>query len=234
MFAGFKSRWTMPFSCAYSRPVAICGDLPRVVEGHRSFGRLAVYQFHHQRPIFDAVNLRDVGVVERESRSRSSKIQVRGSSSILSKLRYSGIKIQRRRAVRRTLHNLDPGLPSFIQTRNQAMEMILFPARVATVALGVLGLMGAMLSVTGIFGMAAYSVSKRLRELDIRMALGARRQEVLGGRWAELSNCSLWVLLPDYFSGSSRLVCWPTSSIRPALAIHSCWPAPCSPCCCWA
>jgi len=39
--------------------------------------------------------------------------------------------------------------------------------------------MGAMLSVTGIFGMAAYSVSKRLRELGIRMALGAKKKEVL-------------------------------------------------------
>jgi ABC-type antimicrobial peptide transport system permease subunit len=36
-----------------------------------------------------------------------------------------------------------------------------------------------MLAVTGIFGMAAYSVSKRLRELGIRVALGAQRKEVL-------------------------------------------------------
>ena len=46
-------------------------------------------------------------------------------------------------------------------------------------ALGVLGLMGAVLSITGIFGMAAYSVSKRLKELGIRIALGAQRNEVL-------------------------------------------------------
>jgi ABC-type antimicrobial peptide transport system permease subunit len=39
--------------------------------------------------------------------------------------------------------------------------------------------MGAMLAITGIFGMAAYSVSKRLRELGIRVALGAQRKEVL-------------------------------------------------------
>ena len=37
----------------------------------------------------------------------------------------------------------------------------------------------AILSITGVFGMAAYSVSKRLRELGIRMALGAQRKEVL-------------------------------------------------------
>ena len=40
-------------------------------------------------------------------------------------------------------------------------------------------MMGAMLSITGIFGMAAYSVSKRLKELGIRVALGAQRKELL-------------------------------------------------------
>jgi ABC-type antimicrobial peptide transport system permease subunit len=55
----------------------------------------------------------------------------------------------------------------------------MFPSRVATVSLGVMGVLGAMLSITGIFGMAAYSVSKRLKELGIRLALGAQPKEVL-------------------------------------------------------
>ena len=82
-------------------------------------------------------------------------------------------------AIRTKLRDLDAGLSSFTQTWNQAMDGALFAWRMAALSLGVLGVMGAMLSVTGIFGMAAYSVSKRLRELGIRMALGAQRREVL-------------------------------------------------------
>jgi ABC-type antimicrobial peptide transport system permease subunit len=55
----------------------------------------------------------------------------------------------------------------------------MFPSQMATVSPGVTGGMGAMLSITGIFGMTAYSVSKRLRELGIRVALAAQRKEVL-------------------------------------------------------
>jgi len=82
-------------------------------------------------------------------------------------------------AIRSRLHDLDAGLPVEISNWNEEMGGALFPALVATVSLGVLGMMGALLSITGIFGMAAYSVSRRLRELGIRVALGAQRKEVL-------------------------------------------------------
>ena len=82
-------------------------------------------------------------------------------------------------ALQRSMHSLDPTLPLEIKTWNSEMDSALFAARVATVALGVLGLLGAMLAITGIFGMASYTVSKRLRELGLRVALGANQRKVL-------------------------------------------------------
>ncbi len=82
-------------------------------------------------------------------------------------------------AITGTLHQLDASLPVSIESRYDEMATSLFPAQMATLALGVMGGLGALLAVTGIFGMAAYSVSKRLRELGIRVALGAQRKEVL-------------------------------------------------------
>ncbi|HEY6852116.1 MAG TPA: ABC transporter permease [Terracidiphilus sp.] len=82
-------------------------------------------------------------------------------------------------AMRRALRKVDPAMPVIIETRATPLEVAMFGPRMATVSLGVLGLMGGLLSITGIFGMAAYSVSKRLKELGIRMAMGARRTEVL-------------------------------------------------------
>jgi ABC-type antimicrobial peptide transport system permease subunit len=82
-------------------------------------------------------------------------------------------------SVRSEMRKLDSGLPVDTATWNAMLDVVQFPARVATASLGVLGTMGGILSITGIFGMAAYSVSKRLRELGIRVALGAQRREVL-------------------------------------------------------
>ena len=82
-------------------------------------------------------------------------------------------------ALQRSMRSLDPALPLEIKTWNSELDSALFAARVATVSLGVLGLLGAMLAITGIFGMASYTVSKRLRELGLRVALGANQRKVL-------------------------------------------------------
>jgi hypothetical protein len=82
-------------------------------------------------------------------------------------------------ALERSLSGIEPNVPIAVQSWPDALEGELFPARAATVALGVMGLLAAMLAVTGIFGMAAYSVSRRKKELGIRAALGARQTQVM-------------------------------------------------------
>ena len=95
------------------------------------------------------------------------------------------------------------------------MHCALFAARVATLALGVLGLLGAMLAVTGIFGMASYVVSKRLRELGIRVALGAGQQQILRPRWGRAFRLLAIGSVAGLFWDCWRLVCCHSLSTRP-------------------
>jgi predicted permease len=82
-------------------------------------------------------------------------------------------------ALNRMLSGIDSSLPIVLRTWTDNLALVLFPARVATAALSVMGLLAAMLAVTGVFGMAAYAVSRRLRELGIRVALGAHRVQLM-------------------------------------------------------
>ena len=83
-------------------------------------------------------------------------------------------------SIRKMIRDLDPAIPiqASSEWRNQ-LAMSFFPAQVATVALGLFGAFGLLLSITGTFGLASYTVSKRMRELSIRVALGAQAKQVL-------------------------------------------------------
>jgi predicted permease len=82
-------------------------------------------------------------------------------------------------ALERTLSAIEPNALITVQSWPDAIAGALFAPRSATVALGVMGLLAVMLAVTGIFGMAAYNVSRRMKELGIRMALGAAKRHVM-------------------------------------------------------
>ncbi|HET9742643.1 MAG TPA: ABC transporter permease [Terriglobales bacterium] len=78
------------------------------------------------------------------------------------------------------LHRFDSSIPIFsLGGWSDELGLALLPAQVATVSLGAFGLLAMLLAITGIFGLASYTVSKRLRELGIRVALGAQSLQVL-------------------------------------------------------
>ena len=81
--------------------------------------------------------------------------------------------------IARVLGQIDPSLPFAIHTWEDGPALVLFPARVATACLGAMGFLAAMLAVTGVFGLAMYSVSKRIREFGIRVALGTQSVQVM-------------------------------------------------------
>ncbi|MGI9073308.1 MAG: ADOP family duplicated permease [Bryobacteraceae bacterium] len=59
------------------------------------------------------------------------------------------------------------------------LALPLFPARIAAIVLGVFGVLAMVLAATGLFALMAYAVSRRTREIGIRMALGAQPVQVL-------------------------------------------------------
>jgi predicted permease len=82
-------------------------------------------------------------------------------------------------AIERALNTIEPNAPVTVQSWSDALAGPLFPARAATIALGVMGGLASILAVTGIFGVAMYNVSRRMKELGIRVALGARMRHVM-------------------------------------------------------
>ena len=82
-------------------------------------------------------------------------------------------------AVRQEIHSLDPSLAIYnIETMKQHFSDALFLPRLAGTLFGVFGIVGLLLAAIGLYGIMSYSVSRRTREIGIRLALGAENARV--------------------------------------------------------
>jgi len=81
--------------------------------------------------------------------------------------------------LRNTLASVDPSIEFDVRTMAEVLDFQVLPFRLASWGAAALGLIGLMLASIGIYGVMAYTVSQRTREIGIRMALGADRNRVL-------------------------------------------------------
>lgn len=104
---------------------------------------------------------------------------------------------QQIKAVRDAMHRLDPNVAVDVQSLETSMAFAYLPSRLGAGLMGSIGMLGLILAAIGLSGVTAYAVTRRSREIGIRLAIGASLRSVVQLVLSE----SVWLLVAGSLAG---------------------------------
>ena len=105
----------------------------------------------------------------------------RGPDGLIFTVRTAGDPAALMPAIRRAVSDINPAIPVVtVETQMSQIEKRFAQEKVLAQAYGLFGGIAVFVAAIGLFGLMSYNVSRRTREIGIRIAMGAQRREVLG------------------------------------------------------